>query len=78
VSFTKHQCFFIPHYVSRSLDDNSRELGANNKAERAWDGQMIKNVCIKITVNRLGYITEANGRKITDPIRALENQKVGQ
>ena len=64
VSFTKAQCFFIPHFVSRPLDDNAQELGSNNKAERAWDGQMIKNVCVKIRVDKLGNITEVNGKKI--------------
>lgn len=55
VSFSKAQCFFIPHFVASPLIDTI-ELGANNKSERTWDGIMIKNRCIKIIVNRLGNI----------------------
>ncbi|WP_119079912.1 type II CRISPR RNA-guided endonuclease Cas9 [Chitinophaga alhagiae] len=64
VSFTKQECHFVPHHIARPLDDKNRELGSNNKSERAWDGQMIKNTCIKIKVDRLGNIIEANGRKV--------------
>lgn len=67
VSFTKYQCFFIPHFISSPLDDNAQELGANNKSERAWDNQMIKNVCIKIKVDKLGNIVEANGKEVSFP-----------
>ncbi len=64
VSFSKAQCFFIPHFVSKPLDENGKELGSNNKSERAWNGEMIKNVCVKIKVDRLGNIVEVDGRKI--------------
>ncbi|WP_343702889.1 type II CRISPR RNA-guided endonuclease Cas9 [Chitinophaga sp.] len=64
VSFTKLQCFFVPHHIARPLDDKNQELGSNNKSERAWDGQMIKSICIKVRVDRLGNIIEANGREI--------------
>jgi CRISPR-associated endonuclease Csn1 len=33
-------------------------MGANNKAEKAWNGVMIKNVCYKLVVDRLGHITK--------------------
>jgi CRISPR-associated endonuclease Csn1 len=56
VSFTKSQCFFIPHFISKSLSDDSTELGANNKSERAWNGIMIKSNCIKLKIDRLGNI----------------------
>lgn len=53
VSFTKQSIFFIPHYVAEPIVQ-IKELGSNNKAEKSWDGQMIKNVCIKLKVDRLG------------------------
>ena len=59
VSFTKSQCFFVPHFVSKSLSEDSTELGANNKSERAWNGIMIKNSCIKLKSDRLGNIQPA-------------------
>jgi CRISPR-associated endonuclease Csn1 len=32
------------------------ELGSNNKAQRAWTNEMIKEICIPIKVDRLGNI----------------------
>jgi CRISPR-associated endonuclease Csn1 len=58
VSFSKGQAFFIPHYVSTPIIDTS-ELGANNKSERSWIGNMIKRVCLKLHFNRLGNIKPA-------------------
>ena len=49
--------FFIPQNVSNAIIP-VKELGANNKAEKSWDGEMIKNICIPIKVDRLGNITE--------------------
>ena len=53
VSCTGPQCFFIPHRVSSSIA-SPNELGANNKSERAWSREMIKEICIPIQVDRLG------------------------
>lgn len=53
VSSTGKQCFFIPAYVASPILQTI-ELGANNKAEKSWDGLMIKQVCKKINVDRLG------------------------
>lgn len=58
VSFSKYQCFFVPHFVANPLMDTT-ELGANNKSESSWDGQMIKKVCVKVKVDRLGNIKPA-------------------
>ncbi len=58
VSFSKYQCFFVPHFIADTLID-AVELGANNKSEKSWDGQMIKKVCIKIIADRLGNIKPA-------------------
>ena len=57
VSSSGNQCFFIPQNVSNAIIP-VKELGANNKAEKSWDGEMIKNICIPIKVDRLGNITE--------------------
>ncbi|MDR0940569.1 MAG: type II CRISPR RNA-guided endonuclease Cas9 [Mediterranea sp.] len=60
VSSTGNQCFFVPIYVASPIypaaPKQSGELGANNKAERAWTGEMIKESCIPIKVDRLGRI----------------------
>lgn len=57
VSSSGNQCFFIPQNISNAIIP-TKELGANNKAEKAWSGEMIKNICIPIKVDRLGYIVE--------------------
>ena len=57
VSSTKTQCFFIPYNVANSIIP-AVELGANNKAEKSWTDEMIKEKCIPIKVDRLGQITE--------------------
>ncbi len=56
VSFTGRSCFFVPHHVAEPIIQTT-ELGSNNKAEKSWDGIMIKNVCIKLKVDRLGNIS---------------------
>jgi CRISPR-associated endonuclease Csn1 len=55
VSCTGNQCMFIPAYVANSIV-NANEFSSSNKMERALTGEMIKNVCIKLEVNRLGKI----------------------
>jgi CRISPR-associated endonuclease Csn1 len=53
VSSSGHQCFFIPNFVSNPIIQTV-ELGANNKAEKSWDNEMIKQFCIPLSINRLG------------------------
>ncbi|MGB9665544.1 MAG: type II CRISPR RNA-guided endonuclease Cas9, partial [Ignavibacteria bacterium] len=55
VSFTGRSIFFVPHFVAKPIID-TKELGSNNKAERDWQGKMIKERCIKLIVDRLGNI----------------------
>ncbi|MDR2085490.1 MAG: type II CRISPR RNA-guided endonuclease Cas9 [Bacteroidales bacterium] len=55
VSSSGNQCFFMPNYISAPIVQ-TRELGANNKSERSWDGLMIKQHCIKLKIDRLGSI----------------------
>lgn len=63
VSSTGNQCFFIKNDIATSIV-NKFEFSALNKMEKTIDGVMIKEVCWKIKVNRLGKITEANGKRI--------------
>lgn len=62
ISCSGPQCFFIPQNVSNAIIPVI-ELGANNKAEKSWNNEMIKAVCVPIRVDRLGCITEINNQK---------------
>ena len=63
VSCTGNEAHFIPEMVSTPLIPTI-ELGSNNKAQRAWSSEMIKEICIPIKVDRLGEIIEFNGNKV--------------
>ncbi len=56
VSCTGNEGYFIPFYVAQPIKDTV-ELGSNNKAQRAWTGEMIKEVCLPLSVDRLGNIS---------------------
>ena len=45
-----------------AIENLEQELGSNNKAEKSWDGEMIKNICIPVKVDRLGRIIEVKYR----------------
>ena len=55
VSCTGNVADFIPVSIARPILDTT-ELGSNNKAQRAWTNEMIKEICIPIKVDRLGNI----------------------
>lgn len=55
VSSNKFQCFFIQESVASPVVDK-REFTSSNKMERAITGEMIKETCIPIKVDRLGNI----------------------
>ena len=55
VSCTGNEAHFIPVTIASPLL-NTLELGSNNKSQRAWTGEMIKEICIPIKVDRLGNI----------------------
>lgn len=57
VSSSGYQCFFVRHNVASSIVDKF-EFSSLNKMERALTGEMIKEVCIPIKVDRLGNITK--------------------
>lgn len=55
VSSSGKQAFFINHVVASSII-NRFEFSALNKMEKSIDEIMIKSVCVKLNVNRLGHI----------------------
>ena len=55
VSCTANEAHFIPAYIAKPIL-NTIELGSNNKAQRAWTNEMIKEVCLPVKVDRLGNI----------------------
>lgn len=61
VSFNKKQCFCIMSNVSTPII-NKVEYSTSNKMERAITGEMIKEICVPIKVDRLGNVikTENN------------------
>lgn len=63
VSFNKKQCFCITHTVATPIV-NKVEFTTSNKMERSITGEMIKETCIPIKVDRLGNIIEINGSTI--------------
>lgn len=63
VSSSGYQCFFIGENEAKSIVDKV-EFTSLNKAERAITGEMIKETCIPIKVDRLGNIIELNGKKL--------------
>ena len=57
VSSAGSQCFFMKSSVANSIVDKL-EFSTSNKMERAITGEMIKEACIPIKVDRLGNITK--------------------
>ena len=55
VSCTSGECHFIPYQVANIIV-NKVEFSARNKMERAITGEMIKEICIPIEIDRLGNI----------------------
>ena len=55
VSSTGNECHFIPYSVAKPIYDKF-EFEAKNKMGRALTGEMIKAVCWKLEVDRLGNI----------------------
>lgn len=58
VSFSGSQIFFVRQDVAVSIV-NKAEFSTLNKMERAIDGSMVKENCIKLNVDRLGNISKA-------------------
>lgn len=58
VSFTNNRLYGIPYYVAKSIVDKM-EYSQLNKLEFSLDKQSIKDICIKLNIDRLGNITSA-------------------
>ncbi len=58
VSFSGFQCFFVRNDVATSIVNKS-EFSSLNKMEKSIERIMVKDVCIKIIVDRLGNISKA-------------------
>ncbi|MCM1221569.1 MAG: hypothetical protein NC548_44535 [Lachnospiraceae bacterium] len=56
VSCNKSQCFFVLSNVATPII-NKVEFTSSNKMEKAISGEMVKNICVPIKVDRLGQIT---------------------
>ncbi|HYC39051.1 MAG TPA: HNH endonuclease domain-containing protein [Chitinophagaceae bacterium] len=59
VSSTKTEAYFVPHTVSKCIQDKV-EFDNLNKTQRSIDGRMIKQHCIKLEISRLGEIRPAS------------------
>ncbi len=55
VSATGSQCFFVRNDIAAPIV-NKEEFSPLNKMERSIEGVMIKEVCVKLSVDRLGNI----------------------
>ena len=55
VSFAKYQLYCIPANVASPIKMGS-EFSQGNKMEKAITGEMIKSICVPLSVNRLGEI----------------------
>lgn len=60
VSCTGSECHFVPYYVASPIK-NKVEYSSLNKIGRSLTGEMIKDVCIKLKVDRLGNIKGISG-----------------
>ncbi|MGN7863589.1 type II CRISPR RNA-guided endonuclease Cas9 [Chryseobacterium sp. 22458] len=58
VSFSGSQIFFVRHDIAVSIV-NKAEFSTLNKMERAIDGSMVKENCIKLKIDRLGNVLKA-------------------
>lgn len=61
VSCTGNQCFFINYYVSSPVIDK-KEFSPLNKKESALSGEMIKQFCLPIQIDRLGNILKIGNK----------------
>ena len=57
VSSSSTGCFFVQEVVASSIVDK-KEFSALNKMERAITGEMIKEICLPLKVDRLGHIVK--------------------
>jgi len=75
VSSSGTQCFFVRNDISIPIV-NKVEYSALNKMERAIEGAMIKEICIKLSVDRLGNISLVNQKKLNYDLHQNEPNQV--
>lgn len=63
VSCTGTECYFIPFTVATPIVDKI-EYFSLNKIGRALTGEMIKEICVPIKVDRLGNVIEINNQAL--------------
>ena len=63
VSCTGNECHFIFYAVASTIVDKY-EFSPLNKMARAITGEMIKETCVPIKVDRIGNIIEINGERL--------------
>ncbi len=63
VSSSGGDCYFVPVSMAKSIVDKM-EFSKLNKISRAITGEMIKEICIPIKVDRLGRLIKFNGKII--------------
>lgn len=71
VSSTSYSCFFLRNDISSPIW-NKVEFSALNKTEKSIEGIMIKDVCWKLQVNRIGQITSINNKPILNKTFKVE------
>jgi CRISPR-associated endonuclease Csn1 len=59
VSSSGNQCFFIQDQVASAIL-NKVEFSALNKMEKTIDSIMVKEICWKLNIDRLGNIVSIN------------------
>jgi CRISPR-associated endonuclease Csn1 len=58
VSFSGKDCFFVRHDIASPIIKNY-EFTSSNKMEKSIDGKTVKEVCLKLNIDRLGNIKPA-------------------
>ena len=63
VSFTNNRLYAVPYAIAKSIVDKN-EFTQLNKVEFTDNKESIKDICVPIKVDRLGYIKELNGQRL--------------
>lgn len=73
LSSTSYSCFFLRNDIASTIW-NKVEFSALNKTERSIEGLMVKDVCWKLQVNRIGQIIAVNGKPVNiEPVKVEES-----
>lgn len=55
VSCTSNEAHLVPAFIASPILQTI-ELGSNNKSQRSWTGEMIKEVCYPLAITRIGEV----------------------